>query len=120
MRLDGERERRAVPRSIFLSMNVRQFAVAIVCLCAATRGVGGQTYYRNLDAGQPGRVEDADVMPRYSLAVMLAPLAFEHLSGGSSLYRAEPKLSYGFLPRTELEIRVPIVELVPPTSTGAA
>jgi hypothetical protein len=112
--------RRRATHSIFLRMNFRRFGIAVVCLGAVTRGASAQTYYRNLDAGQPGRVEDAEVTPRYSLAVMLAPLAFERLSGGSTRYRAEPKMSYGFLPRMELEIRVPMVELVPPTSSGAA
>jgi hypothetical protein len=100
-------------------MKIRQVLVALICVVTAPHPGHSQTYYRNLDAGQPGRVEDAEVTPRYSLAVMLSPLAFERLSGGSMRYRAEPKISYGFLPLTELEIRVPMVEVVPPVSTGA-
>lgn len=56
--------------------------------------------------------------PRYALGIDLAPLQFERVSGGTSRFRVEPKLSYGVLPFTELEVRVPVVRVDPPRATG--
>ena len=80
---------------------------------------GAQTQYYNLDAGRPGRVEDAEVTARYSLGIDLAPLSVERLSGGTTRLRAEPKLTYGVLPFTDVELRLPIVRVAPPTGSGA-
>ena len=94
------------------------------CVCAALIGaatassVVAQTQYRNLDAGRPGRVEDAETSARYSLDVDLAPFQIERLVGGTTRYRAEPKVGYGILPFTELELRAPIVQVNPPSASG--
>jgi hypothetical protein len=69
----------------------------------------GQTEYYHAEAGRPTRIEDASTAERYGFELQLAPVRIERLEGG--LYRGalEPKLSYGILPRAELEVRTPLV-----------
>jgi hypothetical protein len=82
-------------------------------------GAGAQTQYRNLDAGRPGRIEDAEATARYSLDVDLTPFQIERLTGGTTRYRAEPRVGYGILPFTEIELRIPIVQVNPPSGGNA-
>jgi hypothetical protein len=84
---------------------VTVFVLALVTLPAHRSG--GQTQYFNLEAGRPTRVDDAVPTERYALDVELAPVRIERLDGGSYRWRAEPKLSFGALPFTEFELRVP-------------
>jgi hypothetical protein len=69
-----------------------------------------QGYY-NLDAGRPGRVEDASPTPRYELELQLMPVRFERFASGATRWRADPKLSFGVAPFTELELRVPLIQV---------
>ena len=84
---------------------------------AAAGRVSAQTQYRNLDAGKPGRIEDAEATARYSLDVDLTPFQIERLTGGTTRYRAEPRVGYGILPFTEIELRLPVVQVNPPSGT---
>jgi hypothetical protein len=83
-----------------------------------------QTDYYNLDAGRPTRVEDAVPTSRHELEIQLAPLRVERFARGVSRWRLEPKLSFGVLPLTEIEIRAPVMHVRPSgntsTSTGIA
>lgn len=88
-------------------------ALLLVTLLGA-RVALAQTQYHNLDGSRPLRVEDADPTALYALDADLGAFQLEHLSGGTNRYRAEPKLSYGILPFTELEIRLPLVSVEPP------
>jgi hypothetical protein len=63
--------------------------------------------YRNLDSGKPTRIEDAEPTPLFALEIDAAPFQLERLSGGTIRYRAEPRLAYGVLPMTDIELRVP-------------
>ena len=92
--------------------------LAAACVAVVARSAAAQTQYRNLDAGRPGRVEDAEPAARYTLDIDLAAFQVERLSGGTLRYRAEPKLAYGILPFTELEVRLPIVQVTPPSGSG--
>jgi hypothetical protein len=85
---------------------------------AAAHPGGAQTQYRNLDAGRPGRIEDAEATARYSLDVDLTPFQIERLTGGTTRYRAEPRVGYGILPFTEIELRVPVVQVNPPSGSA--
>ena len=101
--------RRAIPLSIH----------SLLIVVALSRAGVARAQYRNLDAGRPGRVEDAEPTPRYALDIDLAPFQIERLAGGTTRYRAEPRLAYGILPFTDLEIRAPIVQVNPPSASGA-
>jgi hypothetical protein len=99
---------------------VRPLTRLLCCsfLAAFAPLASAQTQYRNLDAGRPGRVEDAESAARYTLDLDVAAFQVERLAGGTMRYRAEPKLAYGVLPFTELELRAPIVQITPPSGTG--
>jgi hypothetical protein len=86
--------------------------------------VAAQSDYYNLDAGRPTRVEDASPAERWALEVLLGAFRLERYGDGTQRWRTEPKLVYGVLPFTELEVRVPVVHTFIPqggaSSTGAA
>lgn len=77
--------------------------------CIAFAATRAQSGYYNLDAGRPGRIEDALPTPRDELELQLAPARFERVGGGVRRVRLEPRLAYGVAPLTEVEFRVPFV-----------
>jgi hypothetical protein len=70
--------------------------------------IAAQTDYYNTDAGRPITVEDAYATERYAFELQLAPLRLERSNGGSYTWEVEPEIAYGILPRTHIEIGVPI------------
>ena len=91
-------------------MHAREIARrAALALILTPASLGAQAGYYNLDAGRPTRVEDAVPVERFGLDVQLAPSRFERLDGGALRWRTEPKISFGLLPLTEIEVRVPVV-----------
>src|SRR5918999_6466449 len=77
-----------------------------------------QAHYYNLDAGRPTRVEDAVPVERYGVDLHVAALRLERLDDGTYRWRSEPKLSFGVLPMTSLELRAPVTHLVRPGTRG--
>jgi hypothetical protein len=92
---------------------------ALAILAILSHVAGAQTDYRNLDAGRPLRVEDALVTPRWSFDVQLPSVRAERYGSGVTRWRAEPKVSYGIAPFTEVEVRVPVLYVIPLPSAGA-
>jgi hypothetical protein len=76
--------------------------------CAALRPLGAQTDYYNTDRGRPVQVEDAYATERHAFELKLAPVRLERSSGGVYSWGVEPEIAYGILPRTHLEIGVPV------------
>lgn len=71
--------------------------------------LAAQTDYYNTDAGRPVRIEDAYPTERYAFEAQLAPLRLERSDDGVYTWEVEPEIAYGILPRTHLEIGVPLV-----------
>lgn len=92
---------------------------AVVAVLALSARAAAQTHYHNSESGRPTRVEDALPIGRYALGITFVPLQFESFIGGTKRYRAEPKLGYGILPLTEVEVGFPLVQLNPPALSGA-
>lgn len=67
-----------------------------------------QTDYYNLDAGRPLRVEDALVIERHALEWQMAPFRLSGARGMKTAFSVEPELAWGVLPRTQMEIGVPV------------
>lgn len=67
-----------------------------------------QTDYYNTDRGRPMQIEDAYATERYAFELKLAPVRLERARGGAYSWEVEPEIAYGILPRTQLEVGVPI------------
>ena len=87
-------------------------ALVLAAATLALLGVPGstaraQTDYYNTDRGRPVQIEDAYAAERYAFEFKLAPVRAEWLDGEAS-FEVEPEIAYGLLPRTHLEIGVPV------------
>ena len=83
--------------------------VGAVCLIGAEVPVArAQNAYRDLDIGRPIQTEDAYAADRYSLNVYLAPVAVARANGGDAQWSANPEVVYGLLPRTQIQIAMPV------------
>jgi len=68
-----------------------------------------QTDYYNTDRGRPVQIEDAYATERYAFELKLAPARVEWMAGeGVASWDLEPEIAYGLLPRTHVEVGVPI------------
>jgi hypothetical protein len=83
-------------------------AGAATLLAAAARPMAAQTDYYNTDAGRPLTIEDAYPVERRAVELQLAPLRLERARGGAYHWGIEPEVALGILPRTQLEIGVPL------------
>ena len=72
------------------------------------REVAAQTDFYNTDAGRPVQIEDAYATERYSFEMKLAPVRLERLQGGTYNWAIEPEIAYGILPRTHIEVELPL------------
>jgi hypothetical protein len=81
----------------------------LAALCPAW--AAAQTDYYNTDAGRPLIIEDAYPVEYRGLELQVAPLRVERSSGGAYHWSIEPEVAFGILPRTQLEVGVPIVFL---------
>ena len=80
--------------------------VAAILLSAPL--LGAQTDYYNTDAGRPVQIEDAYATERYAFELKLAPVRLERSIGGVYNFGIEPEIAYGILPRTHIEIGLPL------------
>jgi len=97
----------AGPESRSLGRALLASAFALASLCASAAHAGAQTDYYNTDRGRPVYIEDAYTTERYAFELKLAPARMEWMDGAAS-WEIEPELAYGLLPRTHVEVGVPI------------
>src|SRR5215211_6919888 len=83
-------------------------AAALAALAVLPARAGAQTDYYNTDAGRPISVEDAYPVERRAVELQLAPLRLERARGGLYTWALQPELAIGILPRTQVEIGVPL------------
>ncbi|MEO8193185.1 MAG: hypothetical protein ABI681_04995 [Gemmatimonadales bacterium] len=88
---------------------------SLVCLSSIAVGVtisaaaaSAQTDFYNTDAGRPVQIEDAYATERYAFELKLAPVRLERVQGGQYNWSIEPELAYGILPRTHVEVGLPL------------
>lgn len=81
--------------------------IALASLGAGAVRADAQTDYYNTDRGRPVQIEDAYTTERHAFELKLAPARVEWADGVAS-WGIEPELAYGLLPRTHLEVGVPI------------
>jgi hypothetical protein len=82
--------------------------IALASLVVATSRAHAQTDYYNTDRGRPVEIEDAYPTERYAFELKLAPVRLERGGGGRYSWEVEPEIAYGILPRTHLELGVPL------------
>ena len=83
-------------------------AIAGVSLAVPAIRAVAQTDYYNTDRGRPVQIEDAYPTERYAFELKLAPVRLERARGGVYSWEVDPEIAYGFLPRTQLDVGVPI------------
>ena len=88
-------------------------AVVALIAIATPHQAAAQTDYYNTDRGRPLQMEDAYATERYAFELQLAPLRLERMHGGTYNWGIEPEIAYGVLPRTQLEIGVPLAYVDP-------
>src|SRR5215469_17784173 len=82
---------------------------AVLLLMVAAGPLGAQTEYHELESGRPAGVEDAFATPRQAIELQLAPATLEQFGNGLTRVTLEPAVSYGILPRTDIELIAPFV-----------
>jgi hypothetical protein len=101
-----------------MSLRLRILALAVPALLHDTSVAAAQSAFYNLDSGRPTRVEDALPTPRGELEIQFLPLRAEWLGDGSQRQRLEPKVAFGVLSMTEIEMRMPFVRSRAPDGTA--
>ena len=93
-------------------MTLRTIRWTVVSLAAplalAARPATAQTDYYNTDVGRPLQTEDAYAIERRAVEIQAAPLRLER-SRNVYVWGIEPELAVGLLPRTQLELGVPLL-----------
>ncbi|MEO8578151.1 MAG: hypothetical protein ABI556_15680 [Gemmatimonadales bacterium] len=86
------------------------FVISSVALggIVSAPSASAQTDYYNTDAGRPVQIEDAYATERYAFEMKLAPVRLERLRGGQYNWAIEPEIAYGILPRTHIEVGLPL------------
>jgi hypothetical protein len=90
------------------------FRAALIILAAGggiTQPAIAQTDYYNTDAGRPIAVEDAYPIEFRAVELQLAPLRLERSSAGVYHWGVEPEIAVGLLPRTQLELGLPLAHI---------
>ena len=83
-------------------------ALAAALVVAFPAAAIAQTDYYNTDRGRPLQVEDAYATERYAFELQLAPIRLERTRGAVYNWAAEPEIAFGILPRTHIEVGVPL------------
>jgi len=83
--------------------------LALLALSLVASAAQAQTDYYNTDAGRPITVEDASPIELRAVEFQVAPLRLERAPGGVYSWGVEPALAVGLLPRTQVEVGVPLV-----------
>jgi hypothetical protein len=87
---------------------VRRLFVASMVVLAIPMVVEAQTDYYNTDRNRPIRIEDAYATERYAFDAHLAPIRLERSAGGVYSWGIDPEVAYGILPRTQVEVGLPV------------
>src|SRR5512138_1303733 len=91
-----------------LPRTMRTAAVGLALTVGLPLVARAQTDYYNTDRNRPIRIEDAYPTERYSFDAHLAPFRLERSKGGVYSWSVDPEVAYGVLPRTQLEVGLPL------------
>ena len=85
--------------------------LSIVALVVFAAAASAQTDYYNTSVGRPLRIEDASPVEYRAIEIDIAPFRFERARGGVNHSSLHPETAIGILPRTQLQVGVPIAYL---------
>ena len=95
---------------IIVAPGARVFLLHSLAFVAAVPAVAGaQTDYFNTDRGRPLHVQDAVTIERFAFELQAAPVRWTRSAGARVVWSVEPELAYGLLPRTQLEVGIPVL-----------
>ena len=89
-------------------MTTSRALLLVLPMALAAPAARAQTDFYNTDRGRPLSVEDAVVIERRAFELQAAPIRLERIARGVSHWRIAPELAWGLLPRTQLELSLPI------------
>ena len=95
-------------RRLTVAVTVARLVLVAGGLSLASHTATAQTDFYNTDRGRPVQVEDAYVTERYAFELKLAPVRLERRQGGAYNWGVEPEIALGILPRTQVEIGLPL------------
>lgn len=93
-----------------------RFVVAALILAAGE--AHAQTDFYNTSAGRPVRIEDAVPIEYRAIELNVAPLRLEFLRDETRYWTLRPEATIGILPRTHLQLSVPITYVDQPTTSA--
>ena len=96
-----------VPKSSVVLVTPSRAITSCVLLLGPALLSAQPAYFSNTDAGRPLRTEDAPALPRYALDLHLAPVW--RTSSDASVWGASAGAYYGLVPRTQVEIEIPVI-----------
>ena len=86
-----------------------RIAFAVAVMGASSSALSAQTDYYNTDRGRPVQIEDAYPTERHAFELKIAPVRLERARASAYTWTAEPEIAYGILPRTQVELGIPVV-----------
>lgn len=98
----------ALPQPLWRSFFSPVGLMGAASMALPVRSLAAQTDFYNTDRNRPIQIEDAYPTERYAFELQLAPVRLERVDGGVYNWGVEPEITYGILPRTHLEIGVPL------------
>lgn len=82
--------------------------VVVTAIAVVATPLSSQTDYYDTDRNRPVRIEDARGTELGAVKVRLAPVTVEWTGGGVRRWEFDPEIAWGALPRTSLEVGLPI------------
>lgn len=96
----------------------KSVAVIVAGVVGAGASVHAQTDFYNTSTGRPLRVEDAMPVEFRAIEIDVAPLRIDRFGGGTRHWSLHPETTIGILPRTQLQIGVPIAYIDAPATSS--
>jgi hypothetical protein len=90
----------------------------VVALVVATGELHAQTDFYNTSAGRPVRIEDAVPIEYRAVELNVAPLRLDFLKDEARYWTVRPEATIGILPRTHLQLSMPIGYLDHPATSA--
>ena len=90
----------------------------VAALVVATGELHAQTDFYNTSAGRPVRIEDAVPIEYRAVELNVAPLRLDFLKDETRYWTVRPEATIGILPRTHLQLSMPIAYLDHPTTSA--